>query len=384
MYLVAELQTSIDEDSLKEKLKYIICGKEENGVEVSGDPYSTIEAAEEKYHEILNRAAISNYYKHGAMIMDEECTPLKYYYFLHKEAAEIEHIVAEVVWVDGDNNDGVRPQNLTLQLKDQNGNIGTSVEISAADNWLHDFGKYLKYADGELRNFEIEISTWDTNSKYPNPQVNGYQTIYTHELETINVNGQINWSGGTRPQNVTIRLLANGEEVDYQLVTGEGSQWSYSFRPNKYLNGSEIVYTVSEDPIENYEATLDLEGRNFTNTYKEYTDIVGNIVFNDTVDNLTYKHYRPDTVVVKLNKNNAQVNSKSISIDKINDEFNYSFEDVLIVNGTDTYTYTISGQDDINNYTYSINGNSVTYTIISEGLTPDESDSSDEEEQTQQ
>jgi hypothetical protein len=380
MYLVAELQTSIDE-SLEEKLDYIICGKKEQGIEVSGDPYSTIEAAEEKYHEILNRAAISNSYKHGAMIMDEECTPLKYYYFLHKEAAEIEHIVAEVVWVDGDNNDGVRPQNLTLQLKDQNGNIGTSVEISAADNWLHDFGKYLKYADGELRNFEIEISTWDTNSKYPNPQVNGYQTIYTHELETINVNGQINWSGGTRPQNVTIRLLANGEEVDYQLVTGEGSPWSYNFTPNKYLNGTEIAYTVSEDSIDNYE--IDLEGYNFTNTYKEYTDMVGNIVFNDTVDNLTYKHYRPEIVIVKLKENTTEVDSTSISINEDSDEFYYSFENVLVISGITTHTYSIDFPN-IDNYNKSINGNNVTYTIISEGLTPDESDSSDEEEQTQQ
>ncbi len=51
-------------------------------------------------------------------------------------------------------------------------------------------------------------------------------------------------------RSITVKLLANGEEVNSQTVTaGEDGSWNYSFTNlPKFANGQEITYTVSETP----------------------------------------------------------------------------------------------------------------------------------------
>ena len=56
-----------------------------------------------------------------------------------------------------------------------------------------------------------------------------------------------------RPASITVILLANGEEVARQEVTGEGDSWEFSFEPQpKYENGVEIEYTIDEVDVEGY------------------------------------------------------------------------------------------------------------------------------------
>ncbi|MCD0027789.1 Cna B-type domain-containing protein, partial [Streptococcus agalactiae] len=70
---------------------------------------------------------------------------------------------------------------------------------------------------------------------------------------------------GLRPTSIKVNLLANGTVINSQTVTA-GDDWSYSFTDlPKYANGSEIVYTVTEDAVADYTTTYD--GYNITNSY---------------------------------------------------------------------------------------------------------------------
>ena len=77
----------------------------------------------------------------------------------------------------------------------------------------------------------------------------------------------VNDSEEDRPESITVRLYANGEEVDSRVVTAE-DEWKYKFTDlDKYDEDfKEIEYTVSEDEVEKY--TTSIDGYDITNTRK--------------------------------------------------------------------------------------------------------------------
>ena len=99
----------------------------------------------------------------------------------------------------------------------------------------------------------------------------GFTITNTHTPETITVSGSKTWNEADgrddrRPDAITIRLLANGVEVAGKARTvtaADGWAWRFTDLP-KYENGQEIVYTIAEDAVPGYTATVD--GFNVTNT----------------------------------------------------------------------------------------------------------------------
>ena len=61
----------------------------------------------------------------------------------------------------------------------------------------------------------------------------------------------------TRPDSITVRLYADGAEYAVQTVTA-GSGWTFAFTglPAHNADGTEIRYTVTEDAVTGYDATL--------------------------------------------------------------------------------------------------------------------------------
>ncbi|MDQ8775751.1 Cna B-type domain-containing protein, partial [Streptococcus ruminantium] len=100
--------------------------------------------------------------------------------------------------------------------------------------------------------------------------VEGTTITNTHTPETTEVAGTKTWNDnndqdGKRPKSITVNLLANGEVVQSQKVSAD-TNWTYTFTNlPKYANGKEIIYTVTENAVDNYTTTID--GHNITNSY---------------------------------------------------------------------------------------------------------------------
>jgi hypothetical protein len=65
-----------------------------------------------------------------------------------------------------------------------------------------------------------------------------------------------------------VNLLADGEVIETVAVTpDENGDWSYTFSelPKYRDDGVEIVYTVTEDTVENYET--EINGNEITNKH---------------------------------------------------------------------------------------------------------------------
>ena len=93
----------------------------------------------------------------------------------------------------------------------------------------------------------------------------------SHTPSMISIEGEKVWDDagneGARPETITVRLKANGEEVAHQEVTkGNGWKWKFENFP-EYKAGQKITYTVTEDAVENY-VTSEITGTyNIKNTY---------------------------------------------------------------------------------------------------------------------
>ena len=202
-------------------------------------------------------------------------------------------------WSDGDNQDGIRPDKITVNLL-ADGTKVKSQEVTpdASGNWEYSFTDLQKYKEeGQLINYTV---TEDAVDGYETT-INGYNILNTHIPETISINGTKHWDDannqdGKRPEKIIVNLLANGEKVDTQVVTAD-NDWKYSFKDLPvYKDGQKLTYTVSEETVKDY--TTEYDGTNIINSYtpgKTSASVVK--VWNDA-NNQDGK--RPESITVSL------------------------------------------------------------------------------------
>ena len=101
----------------------------------------------------------------------------------------------------------------------------------------------------------------------------------------------------TRPAAITVHLFADGVEVASAQLTEE-TGWKYTFTglPRLREDKQKIVYTVTEDPVEWYEA--EIHGFNIRNNYKpELTSVSVHKVWDDNNNALKL---RPTSIAMTL------------------------------------------------------------------------------------
>ena len=86
-----------------------------------------------------------------------------------------------------------------------------------------------------------------------------FTNTYSGERPWKDISVSKTWEGGSaasRPQSITVNLLANGEKVASKTVRA-ADDWTCTFTDMPvYSNGEEIVYTVTEDAVDDYETTI--------------------------------------------------------------------------------------------------------------------------------
>ena len=128
---------------------------------------------------------------------------------------------------------------------------------------------------------------------------------------------------GNRPERVIVTLLANGSNVG-QAVLSEANGWSWQFDDLPKRSGEqEILYTVTEEPVPMYMASID--GFTITNVYTPETTYA--TVVKVWLDNDDEKGMRPDGIRCTLS------NGRSVVLDASN-SWSATIDDLpVIVNG---------------------------------------------------
>ncbi|MFB0958983.1 MAG: Cna B-type domain-containing protein [Clostridiaceae bacterium] len=157
------------------------------------------------------------------------------------------------------------------------------------------------------------------------------------------------WDGGPSPRpDITIRLWADGQEVDHMVLEDGTVADSFKDKPIYNSDGSTIVYTISEDPVPGYLSSVD--GFTVTNDFDEgKKDIPFSKIWDDGPTP------RPD-ITIRLWADGIEVAHKVLTDGMLSD----SFKDVPIYNSDgSTIVYTIS-EDPVPGYITSIDGFVVT------------------------
>lgn len=172
-------------------------------------------------------------------------------------------------WVDSEDEDGVRPDSITVNLIQNDTQYATKT-VTKNDNWMYTFEDLPKYnTDGNMYIYsieELELKNYET-------EIDGYNITNTL---IIAVSGIKTWvdddnKKASRPTSITVNLLRDGVQMDSRIVSA-ADDWKYSFveLPKYDTDGRKYVYTIEEESVNGYKTTID--GYNITNTLTEETD----------------------------------------------------------------------------------------------------------------
>ena len=219
------------------------------------------------------------------------------------------------VWDDADNQDGKRPASITVQLyRSVNGEepvavAGKTLTLTAnnevaADTWKASFTNLPQFDKGQEITYSVkedDATVAALKEKGYSPKVEGQTITNSHTPEQVKVSGQKVWDDaddqdGKRPTSITVKVMDGSTVVDRLEVTAANG-WKFESKDlPKYRNGQEIVYTLTEDAVAQYETKIDKF--TITNSYTPETVKVSGQKVWDDANNQDGK--RPASIKVKI------------------------------------------------------------------------------------
>ena len=169
-------------------------------------------------------------------------------------------ISGQKTWNDNDNQDGKRPSKITVNLLANGVKVASKeVKPDATGNWTYHFdnldvvddaGNVIAYTVSEepVAGYETTVEgTNITNNRIPDMTEVVVKKVWDDKEN----------KDGLRPSKITVRLLADGQEVAVKEITATDN-WQASFTDLPvYKDGKKIVYTITEDPVAGYTSKID-------------------------------------------------------------------------------------------------------------------------------
>ncbi len=272
---------------------------------------------------------------------------------------ETTSISGEKVWDDKDNQDGKRPEKVSVNLLANGEKVHTWTGLDEKAK-----GQQVKYTVEELTKVKGYTTHVDNND------IGNLIVTNKYTPETTSISGEKVWDDkdnqdGKRPEKVSVNLLANGEKVKTLDVTSE-TNWKYEFKNlPKYDEGKKIEYTVTEDHVKDY--TTDINGTIITNKYTPGETSA--TVTKNWDDNNNQDGKRPTEIKVELYQD-GKATGKTATLNESN-------------NWTHTWTgldekakgqqvkYTVEELTKVKGYTTHVDNNDMGNLIVTNKYTPE-------------
>ena len=275
---------------------------------------------------------------------------------------------ANVTWDDADNQDGIRPTSVSLQLKNADGNVGDNVTVKAdADgNWTKTWTDLPKYKAGKAVEYTVEESGLPEGYTQATTGTakDGFTITNSYTPKGVDITVSVNWDDaenqdGIRPDSVEAELYADNVSTNKKVKLTADSDWKATFEKlavNK--NGKPISYTLSATKVDGYTSTT--TGSGAEGLVLNYTHQVKTIDVKATVkwaDGDNKDGVRPETVSLQLKADGENsgdvitVNEKSnwtktwsgLGEYKAGQKVTYTVEVVGLKGGEDGYTSEVTG-----------------------------------------
>ncbi len=244
----------------------------------------------------------------------------------NNKAGATTNISVEKMWNDSENLYNIRPDSITVQLKQDNSNFGEPVTLNAANGWKHTWTGIPRLKDNsETETYkysvvEISAPTGYTVSYGNNDGIDSGQITITNTLKTTNIPVEKKWKnsdGSPATPNVntiTVKLQKHNGSGYSDFLDKDGNPVTLVLSSDNNWLGEftgipEGQYQVVESVVPSgwTESSMTENGKTIiTNTQKAGALKLTKIWQNDTADqrpqNITIKIYR--TTIPPTNNNN--------------------------------------------------------------------------------
>lgn len=257
-------------------------------------------------------------------------------------------------WKDNGNNDGMRPDEITVTAHGSDGRSYTE-KLNADNQWSVMFSNLPKYADGKVIEYSLTEESVPGYTSSITRNGKSFVLINTHVDETKNITITKAWNDGNNQDGLrpkTITAVVNGSDGSARFVQlFEGQNWATNLNNlPKYKNGTEIQYTVKENAIPGYETEIKQTGDSYaiTNSHTPAVVTVSAVKVWDDANN--QDGIRPSLIQVTLTGSDGSVRNAAVTK---NDGWTYQFKNLPKYKNGVKIDYTLQ-EANSNPYTYEI------------------------------
>lgn len=258
------------------------------------------------------------------------------------------------IWKDNGNNDGMRPDEITVTAHGSDGRSYTE-KLNADNQWSIMFSNLPKYADGKTIDYTLTEEVVPGYASSITRNGKSFTLINTHVDETKNITITKAWNDGNNQDGLrpkTITAVVNGSDGSARFVQlFEGQNWATNLNNlPKYKNGTEIQYTVKENAIPGYETEIKQTGDSYaiTNSHTPAVVTVSAVKVWDDANN--QDGIRPSLIQVTLTGSDGSVRNAAITK---KDGWTYQFKNLPKYKNGVKIDYTLQ-EANSNPYTYEI------------------------------
>lgn len=258
------------------------------------------------------------------------------------------------IWKDNGNNDGMRPDEITVTAHGSDGRSYTK-KLNADNQWSVMFSNLPKYADGKVIEYSLTEESVPGYTSSITRNGKSFVLINTHVDETKNITITKAWNDGNNQDGLrpkTITAVVNGSDGSARFVQlFEGQNWATNLNNlPKYKNGTEIQYTVKENAIPGYETEIKQTSDSYAimNSHTPAVVTVSAVKVWDDANN--QDGIRPSLIQVTLTGSDGSVRNAAITK---NDGWTYQFKNLPKYNNGTKIDYTLQ-EANSNPYTYEI------------------------------
>ena len=196
----------------------------------------------------------------------------------------VKTLTVQKVWDDSNNKDGNRPVSIVVTLSNGTVSENKTYTLNEANSWTVTVPDLPTHKNGSEINYSWTEGTMPEDYSQTAKTVNGNTTSFTNSYTPgkVAVTVEKVWTDddnrdGVRPDEVSVKLLADGVETGKVVTLNAANSWTETVSGlDKKKNGADVVYTFEEVVPDGYTAAYSVNGTvtTITNTHDiELVDI---------------------------------------------------------------------------------------------------------------
>ena len=279
-------------------------------------------------------------------------------------------VAVSKVWDDANNQDGIRPESIKVQLYADGKISGDAVTLNASNSWATTFNDLAENSQGNPIVYTVKEVDLILGYQATIDDTNKANIVITntHAPEMVDISGTKTWDDkdnqdGIRPERITVNLLVNGIKTDSKTITA-ADNWQYTFGElPKFSDGKAIAYVLMEEAVAGYDFSN--KGFDITNTHTP--DVKSVSITKKWSDKDNQFKSRPDKIQVQLYANGVAF-GQPVDVTAKNN-WQYTWNELPVKQAGQVVDYTMKEISQVPGYDVSIDASDKDHVVLTNTYT---------------